>query len=122
MKRMTKNEKRVLWNECYGEMVVYAKKKGIKFFLIDFDRTPAEQRKFFRAGKSWTLNSRHLLFRAGDIAILVRVRVANKPDRLKIDWHSPHYRTLGKYWVTLHPLCVWGGNWKSRDSGHFEVR
>ena len=120
--KMTKNAKRVLWNECYGELVVYAKKKGIKFFLVDFDRTAVEQRKLVKVGKSWTFNSRHLLFRAGDIAILKSIMVANRPDRLLIDWHSPHYHTLGAYWESLHLLCVWGGSWKSRDYGHFEIR
>ena len=28
---------------------------------------------------------------------------------------------LGAYWKDLHPLCRWGGDFKSRDLNHFSV-
>jgi hypothetical protein len=32
------------------------------------------------------------------------------------------YRPLGDYWVTLDPLCRWGGNWTTRDDPfHFSL-
>jgi hypothetical protein len=33
---------------------------------------------------------------------------------------SEEYRELGKYWRSLYsPLCKWGGDFESKDGGHF---
>ncbi|MGI9461203.1 MAG: M15 family metallopeptidase [Alphaproteobacteria bacterium] len=33
------------------------------------------------------------------------------------------FKILGDYWVTLDPLCIWGGNWQRlKDRPHFEHR
>lgn len=32
------------------------------------------------------------------------------------------YERFGTYWESLDPLCRWGGNFKSVDSNHFELR
>ena len=122
MERMTKNEKRVLFLRCFAKLILFAEKNDIEFLVICFNRTLAEQKRLVKAGKSWTLNSKHLLWRAQDIAILKRIFVAGKPLRRVIDWQSKNYATLGIYWETLHPLCVWGGRWKQRDSGHLEIK
>ena len=122
MERMTKNEKRVLFLRCFAKLVLYAERRGVEFIEISAYRTFEEQKRLVRAGKSWTMNSRHRLWRAKDIAILKKIFIANRGSRLVIDWHSKHYATLGEYWETLHSLCVWGGRWAQRDYGHLEIR
>ncbi len=119
--RMTKNEKRVLFLRCFAKLVLYAERRGVEFIEISAYRTFEEQKRLVRAGKSWTMNSRHRLWRAKDIAILKKARTAGVTKRI-INWNSKFYGELGAFWETLHSLCVWGGRWKVRDYGHFEIR
>jgi len=39
----------------------------------------------------------------------------------KMQWASAVYAPLGEYWKSLHPLCRWGGDFPSRDGGHFSI-
>jgi hypothetical protein len=45
----------------------------------------------------------------------------------RILWSASHYRELGEYWESLHPLCYWGGRTDKpgdrlrHDAGHFSV-
>lgn len=75
-------------------------------------RTQYQQAKYVKDGKSWTMNSKHLERCAVDLNIFI-------DDVYQTDHDA--YIPLGKYWEALHPQCKWGGNWKQRDSGHFEV-
>lgn len=119
---MTKNEKRVLFLRCLAKLVLYAGRKGIELFEIEGHRTLQRQRQLVGAGKSWTMNSRHVLLRAKDLGIFKQRRAANGNIRRVVDWNGDSYKPLGEYWESLHPLCVWGGSWKVRDCVHFEIR
>lgn len=50
-----------------------------------------------------------------------------RPPSNRILWATKHYRTLGLYWESLHPLCYWGGSTDKpgdrlkHDGGHFSV-
>ncbi len=122
MTRMSKNEKRVLFLRCFAKLVLFAERQGIEFIEISGYRTLAEQKALVEAGKSWTMNSRHRLWRAKDIAILKQSRTANGTIKRIINWSPQFYVILGDYWEGLHQLCVFGGRWKVRDYGHFEVK
>jgi len=39
-------------------------------------------------------------------------------NQYKTDTES--HRKLGEYWVTLHPLARWGGNFTRKDGNHYE--
>jgi len=45
----------------------------------------------------------------------------------RILWATEHYRELGEYWESLHPLCYWGGRTDKsgdrlkHDGGHFAI-
>ena len=31
------------------------------------------------------------------------------------------YKLLGEFWKSLHPLCRWGGDFKTVDADHFSI-
>jgi len=35
---------------------------------------------------------------------------------------GPDYQCFGEYWKSLHPLNRWGGDFKLKDFGHFEMQ
>lgn len=81
-------------------------------------RTPETQRILFDAGKSKTLNSKHLKGMAVDIVVLVDGKAA---------WDFEYYKTVAahikKTATRLNMDIVWGGDWKSfLDGPHFELR
>ena len=123
MERMTKNEKRVLFLRLISKLILFAEKQGIELACFYFHRTIQEQRKFFRSGKSKTLNSKHLYWCAMDLMVLRHSRTASGTVKRIAVWESAAYAKLGPYWESLHPRCRWGGRWKDpHDPYHFEVK
>lgn len=74
-------------------------------------RSEAQQRRLVTSGRSSTMNSKHLTGRAFDVDLYGWNR-----DRI------PRW-----FWDLLGPWAEdglnlrWGGRWKSRDFGHFEL-
>ena len=62
-------------------------------------------------GKGHKLGSLHYSGCAGDVLLY------DADDNYVTD--SRGYSELGAYWKTLHPLCRWGGDFKSKDYNHF---
>jgi peptidoglycan L-alanyl-D-glutamate endopeptidase CwlK len=104
----------------YGEM---------DFAVVQGVRTKAEQARLYAQGRTapgpkvtWTLNSKHLPQKDGyghaiDIAPYIDG---------KISWDEKHFYNLAKLMLTaakeLGILLEWGGNWKTKDLPHFEIR
>lgn len=88
----------------------------IDFGIIDGKRTMAEQKELVEAGASWTLKSRHLTGKAVDVMAYV-----NGKGR----WEEALYKQIGEHVLkvarNLNVPLVWGGTWKVRDWGHFEL-
>lgn len=65
---------------------------------------------YFKYGASKTLKSFHTLRLAVDFNFF-----------LKSDWirDLEIIRPIGKYWKSLNPQNVWGGDW-GWDAGHFQ--
>lgn len=88
-----------------------------KFIITDGLRTMKEQAELVTRGASHTLQSKHLLGRAIDVAVVVNG---------KVRWEFPLYTALAKDLLTFAaargvPL-VWGGSWKKlHDGPHFEL-
>jgi peptidoglycan L-alanyl-D-glutamate endopeptidase CwlK len=84
--------------------------------VISGRRSEAQQRALVDAGKSPTMNSRHLTGDAVDLAIIVDG---------KADWEFSKYAQLN----TVMQLAArsfgfeleWGGSWKSRDGVHWQI-
>jgi len=86
-------------------------------------RTPATQARIYSQGRttagpvvSGTLQSKHLEGRAIDLAFTLDGRRLSQDGIPLIYWN-----TLGMLMKHLVPGVRWGGDWKSRDYGHFEI-
>lgn len=88
------------------------------FIITEGLRTKERQAELFRAGKSLTMNSKHLVGKAIDIAVL--------EYDLPI-WDLAAYREVWEWQfrpaaARLGVNIEWGGNWsKLRDGPHFEL-
>jgi peptidoglycan L-alanyl-D-glutamate endopeptidase CwlK len=94
-------------------LLAYIENQGWESTLGEVQRTKYQQEEYVRLGKSWTMNSNHIKKCAADIFLWIDGNVT---------WKYEDYKVLGDYWKTLDERCAWGGDWKSRDSVHFEVR
>lgn len=87
------------------------------FRITEGVRSRARQEELFAAGKSQTMNSRHLTGHAVDIAIVFDGQIS---------WDMSLYREVSKHILAVAVLndvpLIWGGNWKTlKDGPHFEL-
>lgn len=77
-------------------------------------RNIERQKVLLAAGKSWTLNSRHLTGHAVDLV-----------DADNYGYDIPDLDKIAKAMKACADECgvpiVWGGDWKSKDTPHFEL-
>lgn len=105
------------------------------FSVIEGARTLEKQREYFNAGKSKTMNSRHLpkvpKFRPNLGAVSHAVDLAPYLDTdgdgdKEISWSAMHFHPIARAMKTasaeLGIPIVWGGDWESfSDMPHFEL-
>jgi peptidoglycan L-alanyl-D-glutamate endopeptidase CwlK len=94
------------------------KESPFDFSISEGLRTKERQKELFDAGKSQTMNSRHITGKAIDIAVLLEG---------KVTWDFKHYQTVAdhikKVAKELEIELVWGGDWQSfKDGPHFELQ
>jgi len=92
---------------------------SMNFFVIQGLRTLEDQKKFFEAGKSTTMNSRHLTGHAVDLGVYM-------PDGKTVDWTFKRYTALNRDMQNAAALedvpLTWGGGWKTfKDGVHWEL-
>lgn len=98
---------------------------GLPVMVVDTLRTPREQKENLRRGVSWTTHSKHLpqppdrKSKAIDICPYLQYSL-HGPDKLQWDADDPAFQTIGKIGEALG--FTWGGRWKKRDMGHFEMK
>lgn len=90
----------------------------VEFIVTEGVRTLERQKQLFEAKASRTLNSKHLVGKAVDLAAKVGGEVR---------WDWPLYSQLAVAMKTaakqLNIEIVWGGDWKSlKDGPHFELK
>lgn len=105
------------------EPLVAIVKRAIELSEVDFGvsegvRTKERQKQLYEAGKSRTMNSRHL---TGD-AVDVYAWVDNY-----VNWNFHYYEKIAKAMYQaakeLGIEITWGGEWKGfRDGVHFELK
>lgn len=93
------------------------KESPLDFSITEGVRTLERQKELFEAGKSQTMNSRHLKGFAVDIAVFIDG---------KLTWEFPKYQIVAdhikKVAKDLGIPIVWGGDWISfKDGPHFEL-
>lgn len=89
----------------------------LDFTVLEGVRTLAQQKKYYKAGATRTMNSRHLTGHAVDVAPLIGG---------KVRWDWPLYHQLAKIIKQcakeLNVPITWGGDWKSfKDGPHWEL-
>lgn len=89
----------------------------VDFGIIEGVRTLERQKELFAAGKSRTMNSRHLQGKAVDFAAYVDG---------KVSWDPPLYAQIAATMKqAAHGLGIpvtWGGDWANfKDSDHLEL-
>lgn len=93
------------------------KESPLDFGITEGLRTLERQKELFEAGKSQTMNSRHLKGLAVDIAVLVDGKITW--DFSKYQIVADHIKTVAK---SLNIPIEWGGDWASfKDGVHFEL-
>lgn len=96
------------------ELLARCVEAKIQVRIIDTLRTLDDQRKNIEKGVSWTLDSRHLTGDAIDLAPVAVLKEKNwAPDH-------PDWLVIGEIGEKLG--LIWGGRWKHRDMGHFELK
>lgn len=101
------------------------------FIVTEGLRSKERQQELVKAGKSLTLNSRHLadahgFSRAVDLAIWLDKDLDRVVDTDELSWRLPYYKELADYVLKaaeqLNIPVVWGGSWsKLVDGPHFEL-
>jgi len=111
--------KNALYFTTYLEpcLIQHANFEGILLFGGEAQRFLPRQQHLVNSGRSWTLDSDHLVCCARDYELLERT--AEGKLKWVQDEDHPHWKILGEYWEELDPGCYWGGDWKSRDVAHF---
>jgi hypothetical protein len=113
---VTKIEQRWLFLRALAHLTTEANDLGITFCVYTFHRTAEEQAQKLKEGKSQVKYSQHQDWLAVDIFVLRNGEAVWK--------HVPgdEYSQLGEIWEAFHPLCRWGGRWRTLvDATHFEV-
>ena len=105
------------------ERLVNVVKRAIELSEIDFVvteglRTKERQTELFKAGATRTMNSKHIVGKAVDLAALVGGSVR---------WDWPLYEKLAvamkRAAEILNVKIQWGGDWVSfKDGPHFELK
>ena len=100
------------------EFLARCMEQNIPVRIIDTLRTPEEQADYIAKGVSWTPHSKHLTGDAIDVCPYV-VWQASGANKLAWDSSHPTWKRLGEIGEALG--LRWGGRWKQRDMGHFEL-
>lgn len=94
-------------------LIVERAAESVPFIVTEGRRTIDRQQQLVKAGKSWTLNSRHLTGHAVDV-----VDPDGKYDIPDMDHIAKAMKDAA---ADLKIPIVWGGDWKQRDTPHFEL-
>lgn len=90
----------------------------LDFIVTCTYRSPDEQAELYAQGRTkpgrkvtWTLKSKHCERKAFDIAMMVNG---------KISWNPDDYAKAGEIGKSVG--LVWGGDWKTPDMPHFQLK
>ena len=102
------------------QLLAEAQKAGIECAVIDTLRTDAEHQRNLAAGFSWIKRSKHLP--QTDCCGKAHAIDLCPAELLPVKGWAP----ASPYWIRLGEIAeklglVWGGRWKKRDLGHFEL-
>lgn len=109
---MTLSEKQRLFSKLLGEFLVWIyQQPGLEVVGGEWERTK-EQAALNAAKGSGIANSLHTLCLACDLNLFVNGVYQTAPEP---------YQVLGEKWKSMHELCRWGGDFKTKDADHFSI-
>lgn len=92
---------------------------SVDFAVTEGLRTKERQEEMVKQGKSWIKVSKHQSGEAVDLAAFPK----NYPGQ--VSWEARHYMILNDAMqraAQIHNArLTWGGHWKQRDYGHFQI-
>lgn len=101
---MTLSQQQRLFARLVGRLLVWICEQGWEVTFGDFSRLDQQ---------GHMPNSVHYLRLAADLNLFVNG-----------EWMTvscPEWQAIGKEWESLHPLCRWGGRFKSVDLNHVSL-
>jgi hypothetical protein len=109
---MSKVEKQWLFLQDVATLIRRAELMSITLTGGELYRTKEQQELHVKAGRSKTMNSKHMERLAIDFNFFIDG---------KLTYDHPRLAELGTFWETLRPGNRWGGFWKFKDTPHFEA-
>lgn len=115
-------EKQSIFLKNVAKLILWAFENGYELTGGELLRTEEQHKLNVSKGISKADRSRHQDRLAIDLMLFIK-------GVYKTD--TPSYKPLGDYWVSLHPLNRWGGDWnkngkiedeKFQDGNHFEMQ
>lgn len=92
------------------------------FKVIEGLRTIDKQREYFAAGKSQTMNSKHLTGHAVDLAPILDT---DGDGDSELSWNPTHFLPIADAMfqaaADLHVQLTWGGRWQWKDYPHWQI-
>jgi len=101
------------------ELLARAVEKRIPIVITDTLRSIAEHEINLANGVSWIKHSKHLDGLAIDICLIDEYKL-HGPNKLQWNSNDPAWQELGNIGEMIG--LRWGGRWKQRDMGHFELQ
>lgn len=95
-----------------SQLIQFAHEQGIGLTFGDAYRDPRLHGQWGQKESYSAAHSVHKMRLAVDFNVFVDGEYIS-------DGSHPAYEKLGKKWKSLHPLARWGGDFKSKDAGHF---
>lgn len=100
------------------ELLARCVEAQIAVLIVDTRRTPEEHAANVAKGVSWTQHSKHLDGDAIDI-VPFDTWLYHGADKVLWDAADPVWHRLGAIGKAIG--LRWGGDWKQKDMGHFEL-
>lgn len=110
---MKLTEKQVLFAQNVAELIIFIFDNGYMCTLGEAFRTK-EQAEIYAKSGIGIVNSQHCKRLAIDLNLF-----SQDGEYLT---ETKYYKKFGEYWKTLDFDNVWGGDFKSSDGNHFEMK
>ena len=109
---MTLGAKQRLFTRLIAELITWAYEQGYELTLGDAFRDKRMYGEFGTKQGYSAKNSVHKIRLALDLNLFI-----NGKYQTTTEAHSK----IGAKWKTMHELCRWGGNFRSKDGNHYSL-